>query len=126
KSLFTSLGKFLTPMMQRTVSNAQVTGNLRLGFPTRLRELNCLQFEFLRIRSLWMWHDALLLDTHSQVYILQESPSRPLFGWLQTWIASSRKMASTRRVMWILRQQKPSKKKISVWSAMSDWYMSEK
>ncbi|SRR6266700_7244057 len=81
KCLLPMLREFLPPVMQRTVGNTQITGNLRLRLPRSLHQLHRFLFELFRKSALFFWHDALLSDALFQIYILQESPSSPLlFG----------------------------------------------
>src|SRR6266568_2641406 len=90
KCLLPMLREFLPPVMQRTVGNTQITGNLRLRLPRSLHQLHRFLFELFRKSALFFWHDALLSDALFQIYILQESPSSPLSlraaHWLAGWI----------------------------------------
>lgn len=69
--------KFLAPMMQGAVGNAQISRDLRLGFPAFLDKLDRFQLEFLCEDFLILRHDALPLDALSSVSLLRESPSSP-------------------------------------------------
>jgi hypothetical protein len=48
KGLLAVIAKWLAPVVQRTIGNAQLTYHLRLRFSTLLNQLHRFQFEFLR------------------------------------------------------------------------------
>lgn len=60
--MFSGFRELLAPMMQRTISNSQVSRNLCLWLAALLDKLNGFLFEFLREDSLILWHDYLPLD----------------------------------------------------------------
>src|SRR5947209_2329660 len=79
KGLLALLSKLLTPVMQRTVGNPQISGNLGLGLLARLDELDRLHLKFSRKGSLFLGHDLSLPASGPlfQVYLPHFSGSRP-------------------------------------------------
>lgn len=57
KGLLSLLGKLLTPVMERTIRNSQISGNLRLGLLARLDQLYRFHLKFSCKCSLFLLHD---------------------------------------------------------------------
>ena len=81
KGLLAMLGKQLTPVMQRTVRNAQVAGDLSQRFLTRLGKLHRFYLELSGKGSLGLWHDLFPFceGLLFQVYLPYILGSRPPF-----------------------------------------------
>ena len=62
----------MAPVVQGTIGNQEITGHLRLGFPTLLHSLYGFQFEFLRKGAQLFWHAVLPLETLFQLYLLRK------------------------------------------------------
>ena len=54
------LSKLLTPVMQRTVGNPQISGNLGLGLLAQFDEPDGFHLKFFRKGSLFLGHDLSL------------------------------------------------------------------
>src|SRR5690348_6137955 len=79
KGLLPMLGELLTPLMLRTISNAQIPCDLDHRFIACFRKLHCLYFELLRKGPLCLLHGLFPLwrMSTSQVSLPHFSGSRP-------------------------------------------------
>lgn len=73
------LGKFFTPVMERTVSNTEISVYLNHEFSTFFCNLYCLYFKFSHVLYLHFIHDLDPFGDHpfSPIYLLYFSGSRP-------------------------------------------------